>query len=443
MRNFEHILLEGIPKMEMRSFKLLLHQHWSNVSIAFHGNPTNGLQIMGLLETRMLDFKTLIVLGLNEGKLPNNNPIRTLIPMDLRTAFHLPATREKQGLFAHHFYRLLHQANRVIATYTASVEQIGSNEASRYLMQLELELTQQNKQVRLEKLLYHVPFPERPTLNTTRIEKSTDIIQRLKEFLDKPLSASALNKFMTCPLDYYYRYIVEFGEDKEVEEEIENHTFGTIIHGALEQLFKPFAQRDKQGAFILPAPPPVMEKDVLKMLGDFKGLIYQGFLKQFDNDEQLFKTGKNRLSYEMAIEITKNVLEEELRFVQSLSEPLYIEQIEAEMFTEIEVPLNGGTQLLKFKGSGLISSFNSCKHAFQLTLYCVLFKEKYGCLPDEAKINSLINIHEDFNLSFKDRKLEEMIPVLSELLNEILQSLFDIEQGFEHNPESNYCLYCT
>lgn len=476
IRGFEQILKEGIPKMEMRSFKLLLHQHWSNVSIAFHGNPTNGLQIMGLLETRMLDFKTLLILGLNEGKLPNNNPIKTLIPMDLRAAFQLPSTREKQGLFAHHFYRLLHQANRVIATYTASAEQIGSNEESRYLMQLELELTQVNKQTSWKKWYYHVPFPERAALNATKIEKSKDILDRLEDFLDKPLSASALNKFMTCPLDYYYRYIVEFGEDKDVEEDIEHHTFGTIIHGTLEELFLPFAQRDKQGKLIHPAPPPLREKDVLKMIDTFKGHLYRGFLRQFDQDEQLFKTGKNRLSYEMAVEITKNVLEAELHYVQSLSEPLYIEQIEAELYTEIDVPFRGGIQKLKFKGfvdridrigdnyrvidyktgkvsktdvdfslkeKGIISSFTSCKHAFQLTLYCLLFKDKYGCLPAEAKICSLINVNESFQLSYKNGQLEDMIPMMHDVLNEILVSLFDEHQAFEHNPDSSYCLYCS
>ncbi|MEY4288438.1 MAG: hypothetical protein RLZZ30_526 [Bacteroidota bacterium] len=476
MRGFERIIKDGIPKMEMRSFKLLLNQHWSSVSIAFHGNPTNGLQIMGLLETRMLDFKTLVVLGLNEGKLPNNNPIRTLIPMDLRSAFDLPSTREKQGLFAHHFYRLLHQADRVIATYTASAEQIGSNEASRYLMQLELELTQQNKKVNWNKQFYHIPFSEQASIQTTRIDKTTDIIDRLNEFLKRPLSASALNKFMTCPLDYYYRYIVEFGEDKDVEEELENNTFGTLIHGTLEELFKPFAQRDKLGAYVQPPPSPVREKDVVKMLATFEGILHKAFMKQFDDDESLFKTGKNRLSYEMALEITRNVLEKELQFIQSSTEPLYIEQIEAEMHAEIEVPFQGGTRTLTFKGyidridrvgekyrvidyktgkvksddvvfklnkSELIPAFTSCKHAFQLTLYCLFFKEKYGCLPDEAKISSLINIRDEFNLEFKNGTLEDMIPLLTELLGEILESLFDTASAFEHDPESKYCLYCS
>jgi len=476
MRSFESLLAEGIPSMEMRSFKLLLNQHWASTSIAFHGNPTHGLQIMGLLETRMLDFKNLIILGLNEGKLPNNNPIRTLIPMDLRSAFQLPSTREKQGLFAHHFYRLLHHAERVIATYTASSEQIGSNESSRYLMQLEMELTQVNPSLTWSKSYYRIPFSEQTVVNATQIQKTPEVLQRIDEFLEKPLSASALNKYMICPLDYYYRYLVEFGEDKEVEEEIENHTFGSIIHTTLEVLFTPFAQRDKLGNFIQPAPPPLRDKDVVKMLATYKDHIYQGFLAHFDHDETLFKTGKNRLSYEMAIEITKNVLEKELLYVQSLTEPLYIEQIEAELSAEMTVPYQGGVRTVKFKGfidridrigtryrvidyktgkvkkedvefklndKGYIHSFTQCKHAFQLALYCLFFQEKYGVLPDEAKIRSLINIHEQFNLTQKQGELSDVIPKINDLLTEILDQLFDSSVPFEHSAEAKYCQYCS
>jgi ATP-dependent exoDNAse (exonuclease V) beta subunit len=269
---------------------------------------------------------------------------------------------------------------------------------------------------------------------------------------------------------------VEFGEDKDVEEELENNTFGTLIHGTLEELFKPFAQRDKLGAYVQPPPSPVREKDVVKMLATFEGILHKAFMKQFDDDESLFKTGKNRLSYEMALEITRNVLEKELQFIQSSTEPLYIEQIEAEMHAEIEVPFQGGIRTLTFKGyidridrvgekyrvidyktgkvksddvvfklnkSELIPAFTSCKHAFQLTLYCLFFKEKYGCLPDEAKISSLINIRDEFNLEFKNGTLEDMIPLLTELLGEILESLFDTASAFEHDPESKYCLYCS
>jgi hypothetical protein len=212
------------------------------------------------------------------------------------------------------------------------------------------------------------------------------------------------------------------------------------------------------------------------MLDTFKKSLYEGFLDHFGQDESLFKTGKNRLSYEMAIEITQNVLKKELEFIQGLTEPLYIEQIEAEMHTEIDVPTENGTRKMHFKGyidridrignryrvidyktgkvtkdqvvyqtttKGLIPSFLKSKHAFQLSLYCMFFKDAYGMMPDEAKITSLINVNEDFFLSVKDGKLSDMVPVVHELLSEILAQMFDETQPFEHHPDSDYCQYCS
>ena len=102
--DFQNILIEGVPQMGLKSFKQLFNQHWGNKSIAYHGNPLDGLQIMGLLETRMLDFKNIICIGMNEGKMPPTNPIQTMIPMDLRAYLGMPTPRDKQGLFAHHLF---------------------------------------------------------------------------------------------------------------------------------------------------------------------------------------------------------------------------------------------------------------------------------------------------------------------------------------------------
>ena len=92
---------------------------------------------------------------------------------------------------------------------------------------------------------------------------------------------------------------------------------------------------------------------------------------------------------------------------------------------------------------GLIPSFLKCKHAFQLSLYCLFFKDQYGVLPDEAKITSLINVKEEFNLTFKNGELSDMVPVLQELLSEILVQLTDVNQAFEHNLDADYCQYCS
>lgn len=474
---FEQIIAEGIPKIALRSFKLLFFQHWSGKSIAYHGNPTQGLQIMGLLESRLLDFEHLIMIGLNEGKLPNTNPISSIIPMDLRYALGLPSHREKQGIFAHHFYRLLNYCKTFTATYTTAVEQISSNEASRYLLQLQLELANYNKKVKINKHYYSVPFPEIQTLPATIVTKQTEIVERLDSFFERAISASAINKYLTCPLDFYYHYIVEFGEEKGVEEEIEASTFGSLIHKTLELLFQPFAQRDSKGVAVLPAPKNLTVEDIHKMLNEFKAILRQQFLFYFNGDEQLFLRGKNLLSFEMALQITKNVLKKEQLFIESTDELIFIEQVEAEMTTSITINLNGKEKKINLKGyidridrvgdkyrvidyksgnvdkthvffklneNDLAHSFISCKHALQLSLYCLFFKEKYNFLPDIAGINSLVKSHFLFELS--DNKvlgIKGITELFCVLVEEFVTELYNLDYSFKHKEEAKYCTYCT
>ncbi len=472
---FQRIIEEGIPEMALRSFKSLFYQHWNKKNIAYHGNPTQGLQIMGLLETRLLDFERVFILGFNEGKLPGTNPVKTIIPMDLRYGLGLPSTREKQGIFAHHFYRLLHQSKKMVITYTTAMEQISSNEASRYLLQLKLELAKTNKNLKLQHHYYSVPFPEITELSANIVQKKPEIIERLDTFFERSISASALNKYISCPLDFYYRYIVEFGEEKSVEEDIETNTFGSFIHTTLELLFQPFAQRDKDGNFITPAPGNILPADIDQMLIQYKTILHKEFLIYFNGDEQLFMKGKNLLSYEMAMEITKNVLLKEKTFLMETDELVYIEQVEAAMQSEVEIDINGVKKKIKFKGfidridrvgdkyrvidyksgrvkdddlkfkvveEGLKVSFEKTKHALQLSLYCLFFKEKYNFLPDEARIVSLINLDQQFKLS-SDNGISEMTVFFKELVQEIIAEIYDLELSFEHNEKAKYCSYCT
>jgi ATP-dependent helicase/nuclease subunit B len=472
---FQRIIEEGIPEMNLRSFKSLFYQHWNRKNMAFHGNPTKGLQIMGLLETRLMDFERIFILGFNEGKLPGTNPVRTIIPMDLRYGLGLPSTRDKQGIFAHHFYRLLHHCKNLWITYTTAAEQIGSNEASRYLLQLKLELAKTNENVKISNQFYTVPFPELTELPSNVVNKKPEIIERLDSFFERSISASALNKYLTCPLDFYYRYLVEFGEEKSVEEGVESNTFGSFIHKTLELLFKPFAQRDEDGNHISPPPPPIKSTDIDKMLEDYKPILHNQFLEFFGGDESLFKNGKNLLSYEMAMEITKNVLLKEKEFLSNTSEIVYIEQVEAAMSTELDVTVNGKTKRIKFKGyidridrigntfrvidyksgkvkdddvkfnllkEGLKQSFLKTKHALQLTLYCLFFKEKYNCLPDQAIIMSLIKSDKLHDLKFENG-IEGMTLIFQELVQELLNEIYNLEINFEHNLDANYCGYCA
>ena len=476
--DFENLVKEGLPVMSLKSFRHLFQQHWNTKSIAYHGNPLEGLQIMGLLETRLLDFKKIIVLGLNEGKMPPTNPIQTMIPMDLRGYFNLPTPRDKQGLFAHHFYRLLHHCTDMWVTYTSAQESIGSNEASRYLLQLELELSRINPQITIGKQFYTIPNKTSETESVQEIHKTDEILKRIDDMFDKSVSASTLNKYLSCPLDFYYRYVMEFGEESEIEEEVESNTFGTFIHNVLEEMYTPFARHDKQGVLKAAKPKNLTSMDIDKMLKQYEGLITKEFLKYFNEDKDAFSSGKNLLSYQMALELTKRILEQEKKFIAAQTEMVFIEYLELELKADMEIDVFGEKKTLRFKGfidridsiggkiriidykSGkvkeddviikkinedLIKTFGGTKHALQLALYCYLYRENYGELPSEASIYSLINIKDGtFPLSSKTSTVEEVINLFPDFVAQLCEQIYDKELPFTHDTKAqfNYCLYC-
>ena len=480
LMDFGNIVSEGLPAMSLRSFKTLFNQHWNLKSIAYHGNPLEGLQIMGLLETRLLDFETIVCLGMNEGSMPPTNPIQTMVPMDLRNYFGLPTPREKQGLFAHHFYRLLHSCKKMYVTYTSAQEKVGSNEESRYLLQLELELSRLNTDIHITKRFYTVPQEEK-TEKTHTISKSPEIIARMDEIFAHSTSASMLKKYAACPLDFYYQYIMEFGEEEKVEEEVENSTFGTFIHNALETMYTPFARFNKQGEKVEPAPPSITSFDIDTMLKHYEYEINKEFSKHFNDDKEAFSKGKNLLSYKMAVELTKRFLEKEKEFLIEQTEPVFIESLERQLRAELEVDIFGEKKKVALKGfvdridsiggkfriidykSGkveekdtstnktkvdldvLVKNCQDKKHILQLIMYCYLFKANYNELPREASIISFINIKDGvFKLDTGNISIEEAVEMFPEIIQKILEQMYDKSVDFEHNSKSfvSFCAYC-
>ena len=475
-RQFENFVDADFPQMALSSFKKLFYQHWTRSNLAYLGSPTAGLQLTGLLETRLLDFERIYVLGMNEGKLPPTNPIQSIIPMDLRAAFGMPNNRDKQGLFAQHFYRLLHHARELVFTYTSTSEVLGSHERSRYLLQLKMEWLQQNQQVSWQEYFYQIPAATQNSTQTL-IPKTPAIQARIQAYLAGNVSASALRKYITCPLDFYYRYVVEFGEEDEVEEDIASSTFGSLIHNCLEELYTPYAQRDKQGAVVQPAPGPLTEKAIAKMLTTYPAVLRKYFLNYFDQNETLFSRGKNLLSFEMALDLTKQKLLKELEFVKSLQAPLYIIQLEAKFELAQTVQLENENIPIHFVGyidridcigqdhfrvidykSGKVlesqvkmttkedpyTNLSKPKHALQLCLYTMFFQERFGHLPTEARIESLINRDDNFALSIdKQTELQQVPGIFKAGIQTLVTELLNADVPFTHLEEAKYCQFCA
>jgi ATP-dependent helicase/nuclease subunit B len=485
----QNIMSKDAPTMSIASFRSLFNGNWSNETIAYFGNPLEGLQIMGLLETRGLDFKRIFVFGLNEGSMPPQNAINTIIPMDLRKYFGLPTPREKQGLFAHHFYRLLHHSEELLITYSSASESVGSSEPSRYIQQIELELTQINPNIHIQKSFYTAGNKEK--VETTTISKTDEIVQRIYEVLRGGISFSMLDKFMSCPLDFYYRYVLRFGEENKVEEDIESNTLGTIIHYVLENLFAPFIDReDESGRKI--SGKVVTEDDLLRMEKDIPLLVSKSFEIHFSEDKNSWQTGTNHINFEVAKEMVQNVLRRDRTILkENPQKALFILGLERRLETSIaiedtsnsgksfEVRLSGVCDRIdQFDGVHRIIDYKSGsvnqdkvelkktanqasyeeailtnkrkgnsnqKHVLQLLIYCYLYYKETGILTDQAGIFSFRSIKESphFLKLPEDIRKEDIPDFLERILKQTIADMLDQDVAFTHNKDSKYCAYCN
>lgn len=473
--DFHNCVMEGFPDMNLRSFKVLFNQTWSKQSIAYYGNPLDGLQIMGLLETRLLDFKRILVVGMNEGKMPPSNPIQSLIPMDLRKFVGMPTPREKQGLFAHHFYRLLHHCEELLITYHNGAEGFSLSEKSRFIAQLELELIPANPKIEFKKRDYELN-QQQGGQQEKSVLKTPEVLAQLDEFCTKGVSASKLKTYFSCPLDFYYKHILNFGEDEKVEEEVESNTFGTLIHHVLEELYKPFSKLHQEKEI------PLTAKHLEQMLKDFKPLLFQAFKEHFNGDEQAFLVGKNYLSFEMANELTAQFLQSELRLLkENPSKQLVIISLEESLTADLDLNIHGTSKKIHLKGfidridrwdnqfriidykSGvvhevdvakigtskvlelpeLLALMKKSKHIFQLVTYVYLFKQHYQQLPHQSAIYSFITTKNNpYVMEIGGYSYDQLVELYPTLLQFILEEIYDAAIPFSHDTKGLYCGYC-
>lgn len=481
--DFQNVVAQQFPEMTLRSFKLLFNQEWSRESIAYYGNPMDGLQIMGLLETRLLDFKRIYVLGLNEGKMPPTNQIQSLIPMDLRLFVGLPTPRDKQGLFAHHFYRLLHHAEEVVITYHQGAEGLGFSEKSRFIAQLELELSQQNKNISFLHRDYTLEQQER-NLPDKSVAKTPEILKRLDELFATGTSVSMLKNYFRCPLDFYFQHVLKFGEEQKIEEELEISSFGTLIHQVLEDLYQPFNQEKAVDGQIIP---PLTVAAIEQMLKEVEGRLFEAFKTHFNGDESAFETGKNYLSYSVSVDLSKRFLKSEKNFLKEHPEgQLRILGLEKSLETTLEVEVFGEMKSIRLRGFvDRIDSFNGAiriidyktgkvnkddvgkkmgknsgsevefltkqckdsKHFFQLLTYVYLYVKTQDVLPSESAIISFISSKDNPHIMVSpDISYETLVELYPEILAAILSDIYDPSTRFEHKKvaaKANFCSYCN
>ncbi|MGQ8338034.1 PD-(D/E)XK nuclease family protein [Sunxiuqinia sp. A32] len=225
----------GVNSMSLALYQRILIQHLQRISIPFEGEPLSGLQVMGILETRNLDFKKLVMFSVNEGKLPKTTSIHSFIPYHLRKAFGLPSYEEHDAMNAYYFYRLIHRAEEVLLVYDSSTDGLNTGEMSRYLLQL-----QYDSSFKAER--YHLNFDFKASKPLPiKINATTKHLDKLLEYYSgKRLSPSALNTYLDCKLKFYFQHIARIRQKDELLEDVDPRLFGNLFHLAAEKLYSDF-----------------------------------------------------------------------------------------------------------------------------------------------------------------------------------------------------------
>ena len=301
-RKLRKILHKKEYNLDFRTFKNFLFQLVRDERIPFESSRDSRLQIMGFLETRTLDFEQIIVLAANEGTFPQGKKTQSLIPLDVAKSFGLPTYEDYEAMQSYYFFRLLQRAKKIALVYCSSKTQAGggSNEISRYALQLEHDLALKNPNIRIEKLSAAFENAQNTDLEDLNVEKTPEIIASIEERLQEQISPTAIDSFIRCSLQYYFSYVAGIREAKEVVEDIEADSMGVIIHSVLEEVFN---NTNEQGFITI---------DILKEeLKNVEKRVAESLQKnvQYVQDAMI---GNNLIAKEAAIYYIKDFLEQQI-----------------------------------------------------------------------------------------------------------------------------------
>jgi hypothetical protein len=311
---------------DLKSLQLFYNRLLNQEKLSFQGEPLQGLQLMGMLETRVLDFDTVIITSVNEGILPAGISNNSFIPFDMKKHYNIPTYQDKDIIFSYHFYRLIQRAKKVYLLYNSETDGFGSGERSRFIAQLLL-----NKKNVTQKAV----SPKTQSSKTPPIEivKTEAVITKLKAVFKNGISPSALSTYIYDPVAFYEQKVLEINDDLEIEETVATNTMGTIIHDVLEQLYTPYLNQK------------LVKEDFKEMFSKVDKLTLQYFKKHYKKGE--IEKGKNRLIFEVCKKYIQRFLKKEEGLILEGNE-LIVVGLEEKIAVSFDV--NGFDFPIKLKG---------------------------------------------------------------------------------------------
>jgi hypothetical protein len=474
INRFRTLIEKDELTVQSETFRRLLVKVLSATNIPFHGEPAIGMQVMGVLETRNLDFRHLVLLSVNEGQLPKSGGDSSFIPYNLRKAFGMTTIEHKIAVYAYYFYRLLQRAERITLMYNTSSDGLNRGEWSRFMLQFLIEwphpITRQ--------FLEAGQSPQGTSPIT--VEKTPDVMRRMQSLFDvranpkAKFSPSALNYYLDCPLKFYYRYVAGLSAPDEVSAEIDSATFGSIFHYAAEHIYKDLTTHGK-----------VINKEALETLlrneVKLQDYVDTAFKKLFFNVPQNEKpeyNGVQLINSAVIARYLKQLLQNDLRYApftliaseMEVDEPIDIQTLKGVIKSRIGGIIDrmdskdGTLRIVDYKTGGdadtpphveslFIPDKKRSNYVFQTFLYAAIMCRKQ---PTMKIAPALLYIHRAATETYspviqmgEPRKPKEAVEDFSkyekeyrERLQGLLEEIFNPEKSFAQTEIIEKCTYC-
>ena len=474
INRFRTLIEEDELTVQSETFRRLLVKVLSATNIPFHGEPAIGMQVMGVLETRNLDFRHLVLLSVNEGQLPKSGGDSSFIPYNLRKAFGMTTIEHKIAVYAYYFYRLLQRAERITLMYNTSSDGLNRGEWSRFMLQFLIEwphpITRQ--------FLEAGQSPQGTSPIT--VEKTPDVMRQMQSLFDvranpkAKFSPSALNYYLDCPLKFYYRYVAGLSAPDEVSAEIDSATFGSIFHYAAEHIYKDLTTHGK-----------VINKEALETLlrneVKLQDYVDTAFKKLFFNVPQNEKpeyNGVQLINSAVIARYLKQLLQNDLRYApftfiaseMEVDEPIDIQTPKGVIKSRIGGIIDrmdskdGTLRIVDYKTGGdadtpphveslFIPDKKRSNYVFQTFLYAAIMCRKQ---PTMKIAPALLYIHRAATETYspviqmgEPRKPKEAVEDFSkyekeyrERLQGLLEEIFNPEKSFAQTEIIEKCTYC-
>ena len=474
INRFRTLIEEDELTVQSETFRRLLVKVLSATNIPFHGEPAIGMQVMGVLETRNLDFRHLVLLSVNEGQLPKSGGDSSFIPYNLRKAFGMTTIEHKIAVYAYYFYRLLQRAERITLIYNTSSDGLNRGEWSRFMLQFLIEWPHPITRQFLE-----AGQSPQGTSSIT-VEKTPDVMRQMQSLFDvranpkAKFSPSALNYYLDCPLKFYYRYVAGLSAPDEVSAEIDSATFGSIFHYAAEHIYKDLTTHGK-----------VINKEALETLlrneVKLQDYVDTAFKKLFFNVPQNEKpeyNGVQLINSAVIARYLKQLLQNDLRYApftfiaseMEVDEPIDIQTPKGVIKSRIGGIIDrmdskdGTLRIVDYKTGGdadtpphveslFIPDKKRSNYVFQTFLYAAIMCRKQ---PTMKIAPALLYIHRAATETYspviqmgESRKPKEAVEDFSkyekeyrERLQGLLEEIFNPEKSFTQTEIIEKCTYC-